>query len=136
MACNAGSASSTEARPTIHAGFPAGIVIFILVSLGTYKLIPIFRHPEVRAKGAPRRMYGRGARAGTPAKSGLPDFGLSSVQVGYSRLGWLAALAPQGDGIEGCRHAGRGATPCRQITLGVAARCRVLRKNCNRPRAA
>src|ERR1700730_15569608 len=65
MACSTGSASRTQARPAIHAGFPAGIVIFILVSLGTHKLIPIFRHPEVHAKGVPRRMHGRGARADT-----------------------------------------------------------------------
>src|SRR5580704_6073571 len=81
------------------------------------------------------RLEGCTARAVAPAKSGLPDFGLSSVQVGYSRLGWLASLAPQGDGIDDCRGAGRGDTPCRQITLGVAARCRVLGKNCSRPRA-
>src|SRR5580658_295568 len=64
------------------------------------------RHPEVRAKRASKDA-GRGAGAVAPPKSGLPDFGFSSVQVGNCRLGWLGAIrrAPQGDGT-GSHRAG------------------------------
>src|SRR6202035_2370230 len=55
------------------------------------------RHPEVPAEGGPRRMHGPGRR---PSEIGLARFRISAVQVGNSRLGWLAALAPQGDGRE------------------------------------
>jgi hypothetical protein len=54
--------------------------------------LPTHRHPEVAAE--------RPSKDTTEALTeiGFTRFRIFKIQVGNSRLGWLASLAPQGDG--------------------------------------